>query len=160
MATASSSAAVSSAAASLAASGGTPAVRGPSASAVARGSAFADLSTGKKNDSPPPLRAGSEVVSVALTFAEDLNSKNIEGIHNVNSTKEANVCADRGMCNGNTGQCECFLGFKMGSMHGTGACDTIEGHTALRGDGVPLTRKMEFKGTYNFVIHNIYYRYR
>ena len=111
------------------------------------GSAFADLSTGKKNDSPPPLRAGSEVVAVALTFAEDLNSKNIEGIHNVNSTKEANVCADRGMCNGNTGQCECFLGFKMGSMHGTGACDTIEGHTALRGDGVPLTRKMEFKGT-------------
>ena len=111
------------------------------------GSAFADLSTGKKNDSPPPLRAGSEVVSVALTFAEDLNSKNIEGIHNVNSTKEANVCADRGMCNGNTGQCECFLGFKMGSMHGTGACDTIEGHTALRGDGVPLTRKMEFKGS-------------
>ena len=107
--------------------------------------------------SPPPIRAGSEVVTVSLTFAEDLHPKSIGGVANVNSTRESNVCADRGTCNGNTGECECYDGFKRGSLHGTGACDEIQKHTALRGDNIdrrfdpniPLARKIsgEFTGT-------------
>jgi hypothetical protein len=110
------------------------------------GSEFADLSTGIKVDSPPPLRNGVEMNDVTLIFAEDLDPKSIGGVANVNSTREANVCADRGMCNGNTGQCECFSGFKRGTMHGTGACDTIEKYTHLRRSDIPLNRRMEFKG--------------
>ena len=112
------------------------------------GSTFADLSTGVNVQSPPSLRVGEEVVAVTLAFAEDLDPQSIGGVDNVNSTREANVCADRGMCNGNTGQCECFPGFKRGSLHGTGACDTIERHTILQDDGIPFNRKMEFKGYY------------
>ena len=113
------------------------------------GSPFADLTTREHIPSPPPLRAGDEVVSVVLTFAEDLTPQSIGGVANVNSTRESNVCADRGTCNSNTGECECFDGYKRGSNHGTGACDVIESHTALRRDGIPLWRKnsFEFRGT-------------
>ena len=121
------------------------------------GSTFKDLTTRKFMPSPPPIRAGSEVVTVSLTFAEDLHPKSIGGVANVNSTRESNVCADRGTCNGNTGECECYDGFKRGSLHGTGACDEIQKHTALRGDNIdrrfdpniPLARKIsgEFTGT-------------
>ena len=121
------------------------------------GSPFVDLTTRIFVPSPPPIRAGSEVVSVALTFAEDMIPKSIDGLTNINSTRESNVCADRGTCNRNTGECECYDGFKRGSMHGTGACDEIQKHTALRGDdidrrfdpNIPLSRKnsMEFLGT-------------
>jgi len=63
----------------------------------------------------------------------------------VPGTKEYNVCADRGLCNWNTGICECFLGY--GSSNGQGSegrvgdCGYVEpviykdGATYLRSEG-------------------------
>ena len=59
-------------------------------------------------------------------------NKEIGGVANVNSTREFNTCSDRGLCNHNTGDCECFPGFMLGTDHGTSACDTIV-KNALRG---------------------------
>jgi hypothetical protein len=97
------------------------------------GSTFADLRSHNLVPSPPPMTASSEVVGLTLVFAEDqAPTKEIDGVANVNSTREFNTCSDRGLCNHNTGDCECFPGFTVGTAHGTGACDTIV-KNALRG---------------------------
>jgi hypothetical protein len=102
------------------------------------GSTFADMRLNKLVASPPPITANSEVVGVTLMFAEDQSPvKELDGIANVNSTREFNTCSDRGLCNHNTGDCECFPGFTLGTAHGTGACDTIVSN-ALRGKSDPL----------------------
>ena len=72
------------------------------------GSEYKDLRSGKLVPSPPPITSGSEVFGVNLMFAEDFVGKTIDGVANVNSTREYNTCSDRGLCNHNTGDCRMF----------------------------------------------------
>ena len=83
-------------------------------------------------ESPPPIRLDSKSNDLSIVFAEDTIQKEINGIKNVNSTTENNLCSDRGLCNRLLGECECFSSYTSKTNRGNkGTCDRVGKYLAI-----------------------------
>ncbi len=83
-------------------------------------------------ESPPPIRLDSKSNDLSIVFAEDTIQREINGIKNVNSTTENNLCSDRGLCNRLLGECECFSSYTSKTNRGNkGTCDRVGKYLAI-----------------------------
>jgi hypothetical protein len=84
-------------------------------------------------ESPPPITLHSNSSDLSILFAEDTTNKELNGVKNVNSTTENNLCSDRGLCNTVLGQCECFPSYTSKTTRGNkGSCDSVGKYLAIQ----------------------------
>ena len=83
-------------------------------------------------ESQQPIRLDSKSNDLSIVFAEDTIQREINGIKNVNSTTENNLCSDRGLCNRLLGECECFSSYTSKTNRGNkGTCDRVGKYLAI-----------------------------